>query len=125
AILAILASLLLPALGRAKAKAQSIACINNLKQLQLAWQMYSEDNNDVLPLNDAVGSGAWGTYRSTAHSWVVGNALNDTNDANIKLGTLCRYAGSSAVYKCSADKSTVLNKPQFARTRHYSMSKSM
>ena len=56
AIIAILASLLLTALSRAKGMAQTSACINNLKQLQLAWQMYPEDNNDVLPLNDAVGS---------------------------------------------------------------------
>src|SRR2546427_6055914 len=51
AIIAILASLLLPALAKAKAKAQSITCLNNLKQLQLCWQMYVDDNNDTLPLN--------------------------------------------------------------------------
>ena len=48
AIIAILASLLLPALGKAKAKAKAIGCLNNLKQLQLCWQMYSEDNADRL-----------------------------------------------------------------------------
>jgi prepilin-type N-terminal cleavage/methylation domain-containing protein len=46
AVIAILASLLLPALGKAKAKAKAIGCLNNLKQLQLCWQMYSEDNAD-------------------------------------------------------------------------------
>src|SRR6266700_6846612 len=52
AIIAILAGLLLPVLSRAKGRAQSIACLNNLKQLQLAWIIYYGDNNDVLPLND-------------------------------------------------------------------------
>src|SRR6266536_6289199 len=52
AIIAILASLLLPVLGRAKAKAQAIVCLNNLKQLQLAWIMYVEDHNDWLVPNN-------------------------------------------------------------------------
>ena len=49
AIIAILAGMLLPALGKAKAKAKGIACINNLKQIGLAMLMYSEENNDFIP----------------------------------------------------------------------------
>src|SRR5437773_2015983 len=49
AIIAILASLLLPALGRAKLKARGVQCMNNHRQLALAWRMYVDDNNDVLP----------------------------------------------------------------------------
>ena len=49
AIIAILAGMLLPALGKAKAKAKGIACINNLKQVGLAMLMYSEENNDYIP----------------------------------------------------------------------------
>ena len=52
AIIAILAALLLPALGRAKAKAQAVSCMNNKKQLGLAWQMYSGDSNDHLVINN-------------------------------------------------------------------------
>jgi prepilin-type N-terminal cleavage/methylation domain-containing protein/prepilin-type processing-associated H-X9-DG protein len=119
AIIAILASLLLPALSKAKAKAQSIRCLSNLKQLGLAWIQYYDDNNDVLTLNDIVGANS--TWNNTTNSWVGGNALTDTNDANIKLGTLFRNASSSGIYKCPSDKSTVVGKPQLPRTRHYSM----
>src|SRR5574340_85394 len=54
AIIAILAGLLLPALAKAKTKAQGILCMNNSKQLMLAWRLYSEDQNDGLP-----GSSNW------------------------------------------------------------------
>ena len=52
AVIAILASLLMPALSRTKGKASSIKCQSNLKQLTTAWAMYSGDNNDELPLNE-------------------------------------------------------------------------
>jgi len=55
AIITILAGLLLPALARAKARAQAIVCLNNLKQLQLAWIMYVEDHNDWLAPNNPPG----------------------------------------------------------------------
>ena len=51
AIIAILASLLLPALSQAKAKAQGIGCLGNLKQMTLAWTMYADDNNQRVPMN--------------------------------------------------------------------------
>ena len=51
AIIAILAGMLLPALGRAKATAQGIACLSNGRQMAMAWLMYAEDNQDRLALN--------------------------------------------------------------------------
>jgi len=69
AIIAILAALLLPALSRAKAKAQAVDCLNNLKQLQLAWNMYVEDNNDWLVPNNPVLFPTRTTYRS----WALGD----------------------------------------------------
>src|ERR1039458_7234082 len=57
AIIAILAALLLPALGKAKVLGQGVACSSNLKQLQLCWQLYSEDNADNLPGNTAMNPG--------------------------------------------------------------------
>ncbi|MBI3191861.1 MAG: prepilin-type N-terminal cleavage/methylation domain-containing protein, partial [Pedosphaera parvula] len=49
AIIALLASLLLPALGKAKTKAHGLKCLNNHRQLALAWRFYSDDNGDKLP----------------------------------------------------------------------------
>ena len=51
AIIAILAGLLLPVLAKARQKGQTVACSNNLRQLQLAWTMYADENADVMPLN--------------------------------------------------------------------------
>src|ERR1051326_5819522 len=68
AIIAILAGLLLPALAKAKTKAQGIMCMNNGKQMMIAWKMYPTDYNDLLPPN-ADDSGA-----PPGHVWIVGHA---------------------------------------------------
>src|SRR3954465_266886 len=73
AIIAILAAMLLPALGKAKLKAQGIGCMNNTKQLALAWRLYSEDNRDVLPFAYSGGANA-------PFVWVQG-ILDDVNPA--------------------------------------------
>src|ERR1035441_2497780 len=57
AIIAILAALLLPALAKAKAKAQTIQCLNSMKQLTVCWIMYAGDNSDLVTLNWVGGSG--------------------------------------------------------------------
>src|SRR5690349_10612046 len=59
AIIAILAAMLLPALTKSKAKAQGISCLSNLKQLQLAWYMYADDNGDRLVPNGDGGTEGW------------------------------------------------------------------
>ncbi|MBI3851065.1 MAG: prepilin-type N-terminal cleavage/methylation domain-containing protein [Verrucomicrobia bacterium] len=127
AIIAILASLLLPALGKAKAKAQGIACVSNLKQLQLCWQMYCGDFNDALPpttpdfgsMNDRAALSA------TPDSWVFGNAWTDTTSDNIQRSVLFSYNRSLGIYRCPADKSTVRDQGTIPRTRSYSLSWSM
>jgi type II secretory pathway pseudopilin PulG len=59
-VIVILAALLFPAFSRVKAAGQSIACVNNLRQLHLAWMLYSEDHADTLPPNeDTFTGGAW------------------------------------------------------------------
>ena len=122
AIIAILASLLLPALAKAKAKAQSVACMNNLRQLQLAWTMYVHDNNDALPPNISRSNGPDGSFRqNVSNSWVLGNAQRDSTTTNIQGGVLFRYVGAPGVYRCPSDKSTVMDHPGLLRTRSYSI----
>jgi len=67
AIIAILAAMLLPALAAAKKKAQAISCLNNYKQLTLAWHMYANDNNDNLAYNTDRNTP---TVPGTPNSWV-------------------------------------------------------
>jgi prepilin-type N-terminal cleavage/methylation domain-containing protein/prepilin-type processing-associated H-X9-DG protein len=105
AIIAILAGLLLPALAEAKAKAQSISCLSNLKQLQFAWLLYCQDWNDSFPPNISVGPP--GTATNRPGSWVLGNAQLRTNLADITSGVLYAQVGSAQVYHCPSDRSTV------------------
>src|SRR5205823_13965447 len=102
AIIAILASLLLPALGRAKTSAYSIACLNNLKQLQLCWHLYAHDNEDVLVPNNFVYIVTTLTNTSpldTANlSWCPGDVRTYTTTANIERGVLFPYNTSTAIY---------------------------
>lgn len=100
-IIAILAGLLLPVLSKAKAKAQSISCLSNLKQLQTAWFMYVNDHNDQLPPSISQDS------RNLPGSWVLGNTQTDAAESNIVSGVLHSYTGSLGVYRCPADKSTI------------------
>src|ERR1700741_1001921 len=76
AIIAILAALLLPALNRAKLKAQAISCMNNHRQLLLAWRQYADDNRDEL-----VGASAWRPPGATVDipDWTAGSRLSLDN----------------------------------------------
>src|SRR5687768_4957307 len=89
AIIAILASMLLPALSKAKGKAQATACFNNQKQLQFCWQMYSDEHDGVMPPNEM--NPAINFASSPQGSWIVGNAQTDRSPSNILNGILFPY----------------------------------
>ena len=114
AIIAILASLLLPALSRAKGTAQQAKCLSNLKQLELAWSMYPDDNNDRLAPNKSIN------IQNVQGSWVLGNAQMDTTTTNIENGVIFPYSKSVSIYVCPTDKSTVIGNKSLRRTRSYS-----
>ena len=112
-IIMILASLLLPTLSSAKSKGKQVACINNLKQLGLGFQMYGADNEGRLPENTPAGRGS--------NSWVMGN-MKYTQDATnltlIKQSKLFPYANHIGAYHCPADSSKT---GILQRVRSYSM----
>ena len=132
AIIAILASLLLPVLGRAKAKAQAIVCLNNLKQLQLAWNMYVEDNNDwLVPNNPPTYGGPGGQLRA---SWAWGDMRYGKPDGtNIDYiighheGSLGPHVKTEKVLKCPNDRSVtrLADGKSYSRVRSYSMNGNM
>jgi len=110
AIIAILAAMLLPALSKAKMKTQGIQCMNNHRQLLLAWRMYAEDNRDVLLFATADPASDKAPF-----SWVQGLLDYDPNNASnwdvnqdIKRSPMWQYcAGSVGIWRCPADLSTV------------------
>jgi prepilin-type N-terminal cleavage/methylation domain-containing protein/prepilin-type processing-associated H-X9-DG protein len=134
AIIAILASMLLPALAKAKAKATGIACMNNTKQLALAWTMYAHDQNDRLcPNRDGgvrLNPNLPASQQYGQMSWVDGwlsfaaNNTDNTNTLFLQLAFLGPYMGKNTeAYHCPADKFTALvGGKQVTRVRSDSMS---
>jgi prepilin-type N-terminal cleavage/methylation domain-containing protein len=126
AVIGILAALLLPALNKTKLKADGIGCLNNHRQLAIAWRLYSDDNNDELifasenPLDPSTFDSSWivGTL-----DFDPGNPANWNPDLSIKRSPLWAYAGkSAAIWKCPADRSAiVVNGERKPRVRSISM----
>ncbi len=127
AIIALLAGLLAPSLAKAKGRAQRTVCVSQLKQLSLAWTMYTQDNNGRLPETysfDPTGglnSNVWvrgSMDDSRAYGPIEAGKLDSTNLNTIITGTLYSYTQAPAVYHCPADRSAVRGIP---RVRSYSI----
>ena len=126
AVVAILMGILLPALNRVRELGKRTACLNNLKQLQMCWQVYVEDNDDKLPLNTAAP--ITGVWRSTPNSWIGdSSAPHDPDTARIENGSFFKgnYNRTMQLYRCPADKTRVRSvagvELGMKRTRSYSM----
>lgn len=124
AIIAILAAMLLPALGKGKLKAQGIQCMSNHRQMALGWRMCAEDNQDTLvyasqdPRTPDLDKYAWTQsvmdFTSAADNWDI--------NADITIRPLWPYIKNAGVYKCPADHSTVVvNGQTLPRVRTMSM----
>ena len=134
AIIAILASLLLPALVMAKVKAQGTYCLGNMKQMALAWSMYSHDYSDFLAPNSDLGNEGKDLDNP---AWVAGTMSYSTDpvalseDTNIdflvgpdyaQFGSLGPYTKNPGIYHCPGDKSAVSSGgATYVRVRSVSM----
>ncbi len=107
AIIAILAAMLLPALAKAKQKAQQIYCLNNGKQMMICLHLYTGDYRDLFPPNED------DTLAPKGHAWVRGHAgapsgadqFNPDILMDPESALLCPYIGKNvSIYKCPADK---------------------
>jgi prepilin-type N-terminal cleavage/methylation domain-containing protein/prepilin-type processing-associated H-X9-DG protein len=134
AIIAILAAMLLPALAKAKDKAKTIQCLNNTKELVLAWSVYLNDSNDQIVNNHSngnpgcgrvawvnnsskLGVGTWnGSARSESGAYAMANALA------IQYGLLYPFNSSVGIYHCPSDLSVDTTYTTVQRDRSYSMS---
>jgi prepilin-type N-terminal cleavage/methylation domain-containing protein/prepilin-type processing-associated H-X9-DG protein len=126
AIIAILAAMLLPALAKAKTKAQGIHCLNNLKQQQLAWQMYTGDFRERVPSNPSSDSSNGTDIGEPTNpgkwpAWVAGRlSMGAANPDNVNtekmvgslyqdFGSIGGYTKSAALYHCAGDRSSDVN----------------
>ena len=123
AIIAILAGLLLPALAKAKTKAQGIMCLSNGKQMTLAWLLFIDDHNDTVPGNYDGGTGVANTNKTWVIGWLVNNAYtaDNTNTFYLKAAQLGGYTTAVGIYKDPADRSLSNGKKGEPRVRSISM----
>ncbi len=111
AIIAILAAMLLPALNRAKLKAQGIQCLNNTKQLMLAWRLYADDNGDKVANNftipgtqNTISAKTFVNWANNVMDWTASDTWGNFNLDYIRNGVIAQYLGKNVgAYKCPAD----------------------
>ncbi len=122
AIIAILAAMLLPALAKAKTRTQAVYCMNDMKQLMLAWQMYLHDSGDRIVPAFHGGNARGGAFDPTigpgwSSGWLDWTTSSDNTNINFLINEqyarLAPYIGKSvAIFKCPAD--VFLSGPQRA-----------
>jgi len=135
AIIAILAAMLLPALGKAKQKTEGISCMNNTRQLAIAWIMYAGENNDRLVGNTHGGVAQNpdpnnDPYAQWIAGWIDWSRTDNTNTFYLtdpRYAKLSAYAkGSYKLYRCPADKSqAMIGGQRMDRVRSLSMNAAM
>jgi prepilin-type N-terminal cleavage/methylation domain-containing protein/prepilin-type processing-associated H-X9-DG protein len=126
AIIAVLSALLLPALSKARARAEGISCLNNTRQLTLAWQLYGDDHEGLLPYNLGMNGSSFRTNINWVNNVMTWDLSSDnTNMATLTGASLGVYvAGNTSIYHCPSDRA--LSAIQSAagwdrRIRSYSM----
>jgi prepilin-type N-terminal cleavage/methylation domain-containing protein/prepilin-type processing-associated H-X9-DG protein len=125
AIIAIIASILLPSLSNARESARRVQCINNLRQLAITWEVYTDDNGGRLPANGYGNPGTLGAQRL----WVLGDTHQNpaafTNESfllNPQHAAFADYLRTPGVYKCPSDRATIeIQNRAFPKTRSYAL----
>jgi prepilin-type N-terminal cleavage/methylation domain-containing protein/prepilin-type processing-associated H-X9-DG protein len=141
ALIAILAGLLLPALAGARRRAEGAVCINNQRQLLLAWTFYAQDNHNILVPNDPANYyprihtlDGFGPHRMWGPSWSLGDhRYGNPDGTNVdylmgdREGSLGRYVQSVRLFKCPSDRSrtALADGKSYPRLRSYSMNGTM
>ncbi len=113
AIIAILAALLLPALSMSKARADALTCMNNIRQLSLAWSLYADDNGDLLVNNYGKPQtiATRNTWANNVEDWA--NSDDNTNLIYVTETLFSPYDNQSArIYKCPSDRAQAANGPR-------------
>jgi prepilin-type N-terminal cleavage/methylation domain-containing protein/prepilin-type processing-associated H-X9-DG protein len=114
AIIAILAAMLLPSLGKAQTKAQGVYCLNNLKEMGIAWMMYALDNNDRIPPNNGNDQSGFvpGVTPFYPNTWCAGwldfsGSPDNTNILFLQRSHIYPNLTSLSVWRCPADHSAL------------------
>jgi prepilin-type N-terminal cleavage/methylation domain-containing protein/prepilin-type processing-associated H-X9-DG protein len=127
AIIAILAAMLLPALTRAKSKAEEAGCLNNGRQLMLGWMMYAQDNQDLMMANRSIApglpgwvSGSMDDTTTPGGAWTASNSGDPAMLTSPANALIASYVRSVGVFKCPSDKFQSPNS-SMPRLRTYSV----